>query len=146
MTFAILEDGSGRVEVVIDAETLQKYTELLAKDRLLIVEGECKIDKLGGGLSLIAKRIFDLDGARQAFAKRLVLRVDSVQATDGFIPELKDILDSYRRGPCLVAIDYHQPGAYACLTLGQDWRVYPTDALLDSLRSVLGEDCVRLEY
>jgi DNA polymerase-3 subunit alpha len=146
MAVATLEDGSGRVEVVIYAETLQKYTELLAKDRLLIVEGECNIDELSGGLSLVAERIFDLDGARQAFAKRLVLRVDSVQVANGFIPELKDILDSYRRGPCLVAIDYHQPGAYACLTLGQDWRVYPTGALLDSLRSVLGEDCVRLEY
>nr|MDQ3960238.1 DNA polymerase III subunit alpha [Pseudomonadota bacterium] len=138
--------GSGRVEVVIYAETLQKYTELLMKDRLLIVDGVCNIDELSGGLTLIAERIFDLDGARQAFAKRLVLRVDSVQAANGFIPKLKDILDSYRRGPCLVAIDYHQPGAYACLTLGQDWRIYPTDALLDSLRSVLGEDCVRLEY
>ncbi|HZC01796.1 MAG TPA: DNA polymerase III subunit alpha, partial [Gammaproteobacteria bacterium] len=33
MAVATLEDGSGRVEVVIYAETLQKYTELLVKDR-----------------------------------------------------------------------------------------------------------------
>lgn len=146
MAIAMLEDRSGRVEVVVYAEACQKYADLLAKDRLLIVEGTCSADEFNGGFTLTAERIFDLERAREEFLRRLVLRIDSARAMNGLIAELRGILAPYRKGPCSVTIDYHRPEAVAMLILGQDWRVHPTDALLDRLKTLLGEDGVRLEY
>lgn len=146
MAIAVLEDRTGRVEVVIYAETRQKYGELLARDQLLIVEGVCSVDEFNGGFRLVAERIFDLEQAREEFLRRLVLRIDSTREPNGCIAELKSVLEAHRKGLCSVAIDYHQPEAAATLILGQDWRVHPTDALLAKLRTLLGEEGVRLEY
>jgi len=45
-----------------------------------------------------------------------------------------------------VIIEYQSPGACAELQLGDQWRVKPSDELLECLRSKFGSDQVGLQY
>ncbi|VAW79601.1 hypothetical protein MNBD_GAMMA15-1203, partial [hydrothermal vent metagenome] len=49
-------------------------------------------------------------------------------------------------GNCPVGIQYHSDAARAHLTLGDEWRVHPTDELLNRLRELAGDERVKVVY
>jgi DNA polymerase-3 subunit alpha len=146
IAFITLDDRSGRLELAVFSEVYQHHRDLIAKDRLLVVEGEVSVDDYSGGLKMSAKILYDIDHAREAFAKRLVLELEQAQTVNGFVPALAQVLKPYREGRCPVRIDYRRDGARAQLTLGQEWRVKPTDELVRRLSELAGAGRVRIEY
>jgi DNA polymerase-3 subunit alpha len=146
IAFVTLDDRTGRLELAVFAEAYLQYRDLLAKDRLVVVEGEVSIDDYTGGVKMSAQKIYDIDHAREAFAKRLVLKVDKIKAGNGFIKELAEVLSPFREGHCPVLVDYIGQGANAQIQLGRDWRVRPTDELIRRLDDLAGREQVRVEY
>ena len=146
MAFVTLDDRTGRLELAVFSDTYQHYRDLIARDRLVVVEGEVSIDDYTGGVKMSAQKIYDIDHAREAFAKRLVLSVDEKKAGNGFIKELAEVLSPFREGHCPVLVDYHRPDATAQIQLGRDWRVRPTDELIRRLDELAGREHVRVEY
>lgn len=146
MAFVTLDDRTGRLELAVFSDTYHHYRDLIAKDRLVVVEGEVSIDDYTGGVKMSAQKIYDIDHAREAFAKRLVLSVDEKKAGNGFIKELAEVLSPYREGHCPVLVDYQRPDATAQIQLGRDWRVRPTDELIRRLDELAGREHVRVEY
>ncbi len=141
-----LDDRTGRLELAVFSEAYHQYRDLLAKDRLVVVEGEVSIDDYTGGVKMSAQKIYDIDHAREAFARRLVLKVDKNKAGNGFIKELAEVLSPFREGHCPVMVDYIGQGANAQIQLGKDWRVRPTDELIRRLDELAGREQVRVEY
>ncbi|NOX75996.1 MAG: DNA polymerase III subunit alpha [Gammaproteobacteria bacterium] len=146
IAFITLDDRTGRLELAVFSEAYNHYRDLLAKDRLLVVEGEVSIDEYSGDMKMSANRIYDIDHAREAFAKRLVLSVDQRNAANGFINELAQVLTPFREGHCPVQLNYQCPDAHAQIQLGKDWRVRPTDELIRRLDELAGKGQVRVEY
>jgi len=146
IAFVTLDDRTGRLELAVFSEAYHQYRDLLAKDRLVVVEGEVSIDDYTGGVKMSAQKIYDIDHAREAFAKRLVLKVDKSKAGNGFIKELAEVLSPFREGHCPVMVDYIGEGANAQIQLGKDWRVRPTDELIRRLDELAGREQVRVEY
>jgi DNA polymerase III subunit alpha len=146
MAFVTLDDRTARLEVRLFDEDYQRSRALLAKDRVLVVDGGLSFDEFSGGYRMSARRLMDIDQARETFAKRLVIRVEQRQAGNGLIPALAEALSSHRDGACPVWIEYRSPEALAILSFGEEWRVHPTDALLRSLQETMGPDAVRVEY
>ncbi|MCX7063348.1 MAG: DNA polymerase III, partial [Proteobacteria bacterium] len=56
------------------------------------------------------------------------------------------LLEPHRQAGCPVAIAYRSGSAEGRLVLGADWRVAPSDVLLQSLRSEFGAGQVGLQY
>ncbi len=146
MAFVTLDDRSGRLELAVFADTYQHYRDLLVKDRLVVVEGEVSVDDYSGGIKMSARKVYDIDNARESFAKRLVLTLNQGQAVNGFVQDLAQVLAPFREGRCAVRVEYHRPDAQAQLTFGPDWRVRPTDELLRRITELTGEGSVRIEY
>jgi DNA polymerase-3 subunit alpha len=146
IAFITLDDRTGRLELAVFSEAYNHYRDLIAKDRLLVVEGEVSVDDYTGGLKMSANKIYDIDHAREAFARQLVLKVDEKKAANGFIRELAQVLNPYREGHCPVRVDYQRPDACAQIQLGVDWRVRPTDELIRRLDDLAGRGQVRVEY
>ena len=146
MAFVTLDDRTGRVELAVFSEPYLHYRYLLAKDRQVVVEGEVSIDEYTGGVKMSARKIYDIDHAREAFAKRLVLKVDEKRAANGFVNELARVLSPYREGHCPVLVDYQRADATAQIHLGREWRVRPTDELIRRLDELAGKDQVHVEY
>ena len=146
MAFITLDDRSGRVELAVFADTFQQYRDLLAKDRLVVVEGDVSVDDYTGGIKMSAQKIYDISRARESFASRLLVTVDYRQAGNGFVNELADVLTPFKQGHCPVYLQYLGSQARARIRLGDDWSVHPTDELIHRLNELAGESNVKVEY
>jgi DNA polymerase III alpha subunit len=69
-----MDDRSGRIEASMFEDVWQQYRTLIAKSAILVVEGSLRFDEYIEGWRLTAKRVFDIDHAREQHARRLVLR------------------------------------------------------------------------
>jgi DNA polymerase-3 subunit alpha len=146
IAFMTLDDRSGRIEIAVFSEAYQKYRDLLAKDRLLVVEGGVSVDDYSGGYRMSADKIYDIDRARGVYAKGVEIDVQASRAADDFSAMLARILEPFRAGRCPVWINYEGAGARARMALGREWSVNPTDELLHRLSEVAGPDGVRVIY
>lgn len=146
MAFITIDDRSARIELAVFSDVYQRYRDLLAKDRLIVVEGEVSVDEYSGGYKMSARAIYDISQAREHFARKLVVLVDDKRAANGFINDLQSTLAPFCEGGCPVSLEYLRPGARAEIALGQNWQVHPTDELLHRLREVMGEDQVEVVY
>ena len=146
MAFVTIDDRSGRVELAVFSEPFAQYRDVLAKDRLVVVEGEVSIDDYTGGVKMSAQKIYDINRAREIFAKRLMLTVDHTKAANGFAGSLMQILNPFKQGHCPVYIEYQGQGAKARLKLGREWQVSPTDELIHRLHELAGKEWVKVEY
>ncbi len=146
MAFITLDDRSGRVELAVFAEPFQQFRDLLAKDRLVIVEGDVSIDDYTGGTKMSAQKIYDISRAREAFAWRLMITVDASRAGNGFVNELGNVLKPFSSGHCPVYLQYMGQSAKARIRLGENWCVHPTDELIHRLHELAGEVNVEVQY
>ena len=140
-----LDDSTARMEVTVYNEVLEASLDKVLEDRIVIVEGECKVDDVSGENTLNAQKIWSVGELRQQLARSLVLQMKAGCA-DTLLPFLERTLTDYRAGECAVAVEYERDGARARLKFADDWRVKLSDQLLEHLQSRLGEDAVSIEY
>ncbi|MGL4225110.1 MAG: DNA polymerase III subunit alpha [Vibrio sp.] len=141
-----LDDRSGRMEVMLYSEALDRYADWLEKDKILVVSGQVSFDDFNGGLKMSARELMDLGGAREKFARGLSISILQSQIDPLFFERFSQILEPHRAGTVPVNVYYQRPDARARLTLGTEWRVTPSDTLLDELKQLLGQDQVELEF
>lgn len=141
-----LDDRSGRMEVMLYSEALDRYAEWLEKDKILVVSGQVSFDDFNGGLKMSAREVMDLGSAREKFARGLSISILQSQIDQQFFARFSHILEPHRAGTVPVNVYYQRPDARARLTLGTEWRVTPSDTLLDELKQLLGHDQVELEF
>lgn len=146
MAFVTLDDRTGRLEIAVFSELYRDCRERLRKDALLVVEGPVTVDEFSGGFKMSANQVMDLDEARRARARRLVITLDAQRAANGFLAELERVLRAHRNGACPVCLHYENTQASADLALGPEWRVDPAQGVLDELARLAGRDGVRLDY
>ncbi|HGS5291875.1 TPA: DNA polymerase III subunit alpha [Vibrio cholerae] len=141
-----LDDRSGRMEVMLYSEALDRYAEWLEKDKILVVSGQVSFDDFNGGLKMSAREVMDLGSAREKFARGLSISILQSQIDQQFFERFSHILEPHRAGTVPVNVYYQRPDARVRLTLGTEWRVTPSDTLLDELKQLLGHDQVELEF
>ena len=141
-----LDDRSGRMEVMLFSDALERYAELLENDKILVVSGQVSFDDFNGGLKMTAREVMDLGAAREKYARGLSVSISESQVDSQFFERFSGILEPYRAGTIPVHVYYQRHDARARLTLGTEWRVTPSDALLDDLKQLLGSDQVELEF
>ncbi|TKE97600.1 DNA polymerase III subunit alpha [Vibrio kanaloae] len=141
-----LDDRSGRMEVMLFSDALDRYAELLEKDKIVVVSGQVSFDDFNGGLKMSAREVMDLGSAREKYARGVSISIDQPQINDQFFERFGQILEPYRAGTVPVNVYYQRADARARLTLGTEWRVTPSDTLLDELKQLLGNSQVELEF
>jgi DNA polymerase-3 subunit alpha len=152
MAALVLDDRSGRMEVVLFGEAYEQHRDLLAADKVLFVEGLLVYDEFRGGFSVRAERVVEFEQARAAVASHLALRADRLAigaakaAVEQFAAGLGRTLAPFRGGPCAVSVDYRRGDASGTLLLGEGWRVDPRDELLRQLERLLGPGNVVVGY
>ena len=145
-TSLILDDRSGRLEVSLFDEVFQQHRELIVRDAILIVEGSMRWDDFLEDWRLAARKLTTIEAAREAEARRLLLRWPAGGDAAALMRLLEASLAPVRGGRCSVALYYPGPVAHALLELGAEWRVRPTRALLEDLARHFGADGWQLVY
>ncbi|MGH8120247.1 MAG: OB-fold nucleic acid binding domain-containing protein, partial [Gammaproteobacteria bacterium] len=146
MAEIMLDDRNGRATLTVYADKYQQYRQLLIKDKLIIVRGEVVADDfIENGYALIAREIYDLDEMRNRQAGlRLVLTAD--HAGRETLDQVRAVLAGNRGGNSKVRMDYLNGNAVCSLEMGAEWKVSINDNLLESLRNILGNENVVIEY
>jgi DNA polymerase-3 subunit alpha len=147
MCFLVLDDRSARIEVSLFPEAYEQYGRKVAKDELLIIEGEVQADDFSGGLALRAEKVFSIAQARQRFSEGVVIDFREARVPDDFSARLKHAIAAHRANNegCPICIWYSRDDAQARISLGQEWQVQANDELLRTLKQEFS-GCVRLEY
>jgi len=140
-----LDDRSGRLEASMFEDTYQQYRTVIAKSAILIVEGSIRFDEFIEGWRLTAKKVMDIDQAREQYGRRLIVRWPK-NVDGGFIRTFEQTLRPYRGGRCAVGVRYYGSVARADLVLAEEWSVKPTRELTEKLAQLVGHDGVRLIY
>ncbi len=144
MAFITLDDRSSRIEMAVFSDVYEQCRDLIAKDKLIVVRGEVSVDDYSGGYKISAKDIYDFDQALAIFAKKLVITIDAGLMNELFVKSLQNILTPFCNGRCPVVIRYEGETASAPLVLGKNWRVSPTEGLLEQLKNLIEGDNVRV--
>ncbi len=156
MVILNLSDGSAVQEVTVYGEVFDQYRELCKEDKLLVIEAKLKtVRRAAAGeegdvsfMRIIADRIYDLAAARGQFAKAIRISFNGEASRGGAAAtaRLKNLLAPYRKGSCPVCVCYHNDTASCEMRLGEDWRVRPDDALMQSLQEWLRPENVQVIY
>ncbi|MGZ9014579.1 MAG: DNA polymerase III subunit alpha, partial [Burkholderiales bacterium] len=121
MAVVMLDDGYARIELTVFNELFEQHRHWLKDDALLIVEGKVAHDEFSGSLRISAEKLFDLQSARNRFARGI--RITCNGGSSG--RKLQEVLQPYRTGKCPVQIVYSNKGAVCEIELGEAWRVEP---------------------
>ncbi len=146
MAFATLDDRTGRLEVAVFSEVLDRFKSHLSKDNLITVEGSLGWDDFAGQARLTAESIMTLEEARISFAKRLMIRCQGVPLEIDDVHHLERALAPFQGGGCPTFIEVRRGPARAVLKLGENWRIRPEEALLNQLKARFGQDNIELVF
>ena len=151
MVTAVLDDRTARIEMTIFDDVNEQYGHLLQKDKLLIVEGAVSWDDFNGAWNMRAKTVYDITQAREHFSRCLEISVNKTRfngdwSSTNITQQLTSVLQTYREGTCPVCVNYNSGTETTRLTLGDDWKIQPTDELLNRLQNLLSDEQVRMVY
>lgn len=148
MAIVTLDDAVARVDVVVGGDLLAEAAHLIKEDQVLIIEGRVSHDDFSGGNRVNANKIFDLPGARSAYASMLKIACNGQSDA----ARLTSILRPYCQGDnedkklCPIKIEYHNTTSQVGLMLGDSWRVELQDELIHHLETWLSKENVKILY
>jgi DNA polymerase-3 subunit alpha len=142
--FVQIEDGRGRLECAFFAETYNEFAQLIARDRLLIVQGGLREDAFSGGFALKAQRCWDYSQLCAKHAQRLSLRLDL--RVPGTWARVDSLLARHRPGATPLRLDLLREGAAGMLDLNGGHAIRVDADLPGALRSQPGVRTVKLAF
>ncbi|ASP40544.1 DNA polymerase III subunit alpha [Bacterioplanes sanyensis] len=145
MCFVTLDDRSGRIEVALFSDVYEQVRELVAKDKVLILEAQVSHDDYSGGLKANGRSAMEISQARLTYAKALRIRVAAQDMGDNFCQQLSQRLHQRHEG-CPVVLEYHNDVARCDIRLADQWRIDPSDEQLQELKYAYGDQAVELVF
>ena len=142
----ILDDNTERLEVTLFDEVFNQFRHLIAKDAVLVVEGQLRFDEFLNAWRVTAQRVGSVDEAIEEHARRITIQWSADGAQPDFVLSLKETLRPFTHGRCEVCLEYAGPTARASLTLGDSWSVKPTRELRERLGMLLGTERYSIHY
>jgi DNA polymerase III subunit alpha len=146
MAFVTLDDGKGRVEVLVYNETFDAARALLREDQLVVMEirvmQRVTDDGEAQGLRVIAESVSDLASIRKRYAKGIRLACNGNASAE----RLAEILQPFRPGATPITVRFTSDRIGGDIELPESWRVNPDDALIDRLREWLAPENVQVVY
>ena len=139
MANVILDDRTARIEATLFSDAYEAFNDLLAQDRILIVEGNLSFDEYRGGLSLRVDRVSDIETARETQATSLTLFLDHEVLSQRNLPptaacdQLESLLSPHRGGDCIIRVVFSCATAKSLILFSESWSVTPRDVLIRQL-------------
>ena len=142
-----IDDRSARLEATLFEEAFAQYRNILTKGAIVLLEGKIRYDDFIDGWRLTVNKVQDVATIRQQNARRLLIRWPEANGTRrDLVRQLEQILKPHRDGACSIAVHYRNPSARAVVSFSDDWKIRPSNELLENLRKLCGPDGVHISY
>ena len=149
MSFVVLDDRSGRIEVSVFGDLMRNHRHKLAKDAVLVFEGEVLVDDRNNSNKLKASAIETIEEARRRHARSISISLNGNAGGAGLEPAtaLREAVGThFSTDGCRLVVQYRGSEVSARIVLGDAWRVDASDEVLAGLRSAFGEAAVKLDF
>ena len=146
MAFLVVDDSSARIEAAVFPKAFDSCKDRIFSESIVVISGEVQADDFGGGLKFIVECVYSMEDARLRFSKCVEIKMRANELQAGFAQRLKQIVKNHSSDGCPVVLSYERSDACGRMSLGQDWKVAATDALLEELRNEFGVDRVNFSY
>ncbi len=144
MATFVLEDLTGKIEVVAFPESFAKAGAYLREGQLLWIKGKFMGEEDNRRISLT--HALPLVEAFEKQAKRVVVRIFLPGLEEATLAELKSIMDGYE-GKCPVVFELETPHSYRVVAQSAEvQKVTPSEDLLKKIEALLGEKSVSVDY
>ncbi|HEY8508785.1 MAG TPA: DNA polymerase III subunit alpha [Steroidobacteraceae bacterium] len=141
-----LDDGTGWLEATMFDEQYQQCREIVARNQLVLVEGQLRFDEFSDNWRLNAKKVTELAKMRELHATRLTLRWPAHADPMASINRLTEILTPWRGGSCALAFEYRINGAACRIAFSRDWNIKPARELIEQLEAFSEGGVILPEY
>ncbi len=136
MAIISLDDGTARVEAAVFSDVYQEVRHILAKDEIVVIEGEVSIDDYTGGHRMSCRNVMSLVDARVHYGKHVLLKLDHNVDIQSLLTILPQTIMSESAGTdCPLVIEYQGEEAKARLKLPKQYRLVPSDERLEELQT-----------
>ena len=151
MAFITLDNATERIEVSLFSEKYQRYGAALQKGNVLVVHGEFSIDERGGEHGgrpkMNAETVAEINAFRQAHLRHIRIKLPEEQLAGDGIKTIQRILSEHRGGTVEISFRYRRTsGETGLIKPGPDWKVNPTQQLIDALTEWSGAECLEFQY
>lgn len=140
MAILQVEDLDGDIEVLVFPEKYETYAGSLVKDSPVLICGE--VSRRDDKPKLIAHEVYPLAEAPTRFAQKISLLIPTASLKDSKLDDVKNLLAQYP-GKTKVGICLEFPtGEKVFLDADREFRVFPSEELVQQLQHELGEESV----
>ncbi len=144
MAAFVLEDMTGRIDVVAFPESYGKHHGSLREGLLVWIKGKFMGEGESRRISL--SQAMPLAEALEKMARRMVIRLFLPGLEESVLSELKALFEK-TEGTCPVYFELETPHAFKMVTQSAEVHtVAPTEELKKRIEALLGEDSVHIEY
>ena len=142
MAFMTLEDFTGKAECVVFSSLYKKHEELLKPESIVFVEGNGEVS--GDVIKIVASDIIAMDKVREKFAKRVFFLLNADEIDEGKMTTLRQVMDK-NKGNCncyfnVIGKEFAEQQVY----VSRKYSVSPTDQFIESVRSILGKNSIKV--
>ena len=142
MAFITLEDFTGKAECVVFSSLYKKHEELLKPESIVFVEGNGEVS--GDVIKIVASDIIAMDKVREKFAKRVFFLLNADEIDEGKMTTLRQVMDK-NKGNCncyfnVIGKEFAEQQVY----VSRKYSVSPTDQFIESVRSILGKNSIKV--
>jgi len=144
MATFVLEDMSGRIEVVAFPDSYSQNYEYIREDMLVWLKARLQGNDDSNRLQLV--KVLPLENAFQQRAKRMILRVNLPGLESSVLQDLKNLLGE-NAGECPVFFELDTDNSCRLVVQSVDIQgVLPSERLTKGLEDLLGENTVFILY
>lgn len=142
MAFMTLEDFTGKAECVVFSSLYKKHEELLKPESMVFVEGNGEVS--GDVIKIVATDIIAMDKVREKFAKRVFFLINADEMDGAKMTILQQTMDK-NKGNCscyfnVIGKEFAEQQVY----VSRKYSVNPTDQFIESVRSILGKNAIKV--
>ena len=143
MALASLEDFTGKAECVFLPDVYKEQGHKIRNEAIVVLIG--RVETSGDSLRLIPSEIMEIEEAIPKLARRLLFEVPMTSASAHLIHQVKAVLDEMAvKGNCPCYFVVANGASERWKLVSRKYSVKPTAELLRRLRSIMGENNVRI--
>ncbi|WMY96504.1 MAG: DNA polymerase III subunit alpha [Arsenophonus sp.] len=150
ISICTLDDGSGRLDIILFSDVFKKYNHLVEKNKILIATGKISFDNFNGFYKMSVYKLIELSKAREKYLKSICIVLKEIKtASKELLKNLDKILNPYCSGTIPVYLydnNHQKKEGSAKLNLVFTWYVIPTNHLLSELRMFLSNKKIELKF
>ncbi len=144
MAFAMVEDMTGHIEVVVFPNLYVAVNDLLAQEAIVICEAQ--VQKTESSVKLIAEKIIPIDNAAMEWTKSCIIHIESdpvgEKDPEDLLSELKQIFLAHK-GECVTCLNIRQAdGSAVMVQLSDDYKVACTRSFVRKVKKAAGPDSI----